>query len=145
MAYQIKKADVWAVDIPNRPGTLAGMLEPLVKAGMQIEFLIARKVDENTSRVFLSPIKGARQKQAAQSVGVAPARSMYSIRIEGPDRPGLGADLTRAIAGAGVNLRGTSAAAIGKRSLAYFALESEQAQKDALVAVRKALSAKKRK
>jgi len=142
MPYQVKKADVWAVDIPNRPGTLARVLEPLAQAGAQLEFLIARKVDDNTSRVFLAPIKGAKQKQAAQSVGVAPTRSLFSIRVEGPDRPGLGADLTRAIADAGVNLRGVSAAAIGKKTLTYVAVESEQAVKDAVSAARKALAKK---
>lgn len=145
MAYQIKKADVWAVDIPNRPGTLANILKPLAEAGAQIEFLIARKADQNTSRVFLSPIKGQKQKQAAQSVGIAPARTMQCLRIDGPDRKGFGADLTRAIADAGVNLRGVSAAVIGKKLVTYVAVESDQALKDAQSAVRKALSGKRRK
>ena len=145
MAYQIKKADVWAIDIPNRAGTLARVLDPLAKAGAQLEFLVARKVDESTSRVFLAPIKSPRQKKVAQSIGVAPTRSMHCLRIEGPDRKGLGADLTRAVADAGVNLRGISAAAVGKKTVTYLAVESEQALKEAQRAAKKALSAKRRK
>ena len=46
------------------------------------------------------------------------------MRIEGPDKPGLGAQLTCALAKAGINLRGLSAAAIGKRCVVYLALDT---------------------
>jgi len=142
MPYTISKAEVWVADIPNQPGTLAGVLEPLAKAGAQLEFLIARKVDDNTSRVFLAPIKGAKQKQAAKSIGLNPASNMFPLRIEGPDRPGLGAEITRGIANEGINLRGVSAAGIGRKAVFYVALETEPAMKDATRTIRKLLARK---
>ena len=139
MAYEIGKVEVWAADIPNRPGTLANVLNGLSDAGAQLEFMIARKVNDGTSRVFLAPIKGAKPKQAAKGAGLSPATGMYALRIEGADKPGLGARITDAVAGGGVNLRGASAAALGKKAVFYLAVESEDALKQATKALRTAL------
>ena len=62
MSYKLSKADVWAVDVMNRPGMLARVLESLRNAGGELEFMIARKAADTTSRVFLSPVKGKKQK-----------------------------------------------------------------------------------
>ena len=139
MSYNINKVEVWAADIPNRAGTLSRVLEGVSNAGAQLEFMIARKVDDATSRVFVAPIKGAKRQQAASGVGLNRAAGMLSLRIEGPDRPGLGARITNAVAEKGVNLRGASAAAVGKKAVFYLAVESEQDLKAATQAVRKVL------
>jgi hypothetical protein len=139
MSYTINKVEVWATDIPNRAGTLSHILKGVSNAGAQLEFLIARKVDDGTSRVFAAPIKGPKQQRAASAVGLARATGMHSLRIEGPDRAGLGAKITNAVAEKGINLRGASAAAIGKKAVFYLAMESEQDLKSATQAVRKLL------
>lgn len=139
MAYTINKVNVWAADIANRPGTLAAILDGLSSAGTQLEFMIARKVSNNTSRVFVAPIKGAKQHRAAASVGLARAAGMHSLRIEGPDRAGLGAKITNTVVENGINLRGASAAAIGKKAVFYLAVENEQDLKQTTRAVRKLL------
>ena len=136
MAYKIGKVDVWAGDIPNRPGTLAGVLDALRKAGSNLEFMIARKASAKTSRVFVAPIRGAKQQRAAKAAGLAKARKMHSVRIEGPNRRGLGARITRAIAEQGVNLRGASAAGMGKNAVFYLAVESAKHLNAATRAVR---------
>lgn len=140
MAYEVSKVDVWAADIPNRPGTLARVLNSLTEAGGEFEFMVARKVDDSTSRIFLAPIKGAKLKKAAQSEGLAPANGLASVRIIGPDKPGLGAKITRAVAENGVNLRGASAAGIGKKAVFYLAVEGDDQLKKAQQAVRKVLA-----
>lgn len=144
MAYTISKVEVWAGDIPNRPGTLARVLEGLSGAGASLEFLIARKLDDTTSRVFVAPLKTKKQKQAAGNVGLSVA-AMNSLRIEGPDRPGLGAQLSRAVADAGINIRGVSAAALGRRAVFYIAFDSPQDAKTAAGLLRKALTPKKKR
>lgn len=145
MAYTIRKVEVWAADILNRPGTLARVLEALARAGASLEFLVARRVTENTSRVFVAPLKGNKQKRAAGDVGLVPAAGMHSIRIEGPDRPGLGVQMTRSVAAAGINIRGASAATIGRKSVFYMAFKTEAEGQAAAKAIRKQLSAKKRR
>ena len=139
MPYTIGKVEVWAADIRNRPGTLARVLDALTNAGAQLEFMIARRVNANTSRVFVAPIKGAKQQRAAAEVGLVRAAGMHALRIEGPDRAGLGAEITRAVADQGVNLRGASAAAIGRKAVFYLAVEKEEERKVAMRIVRKLL------
>ncbi len=139
MPYTINKVDVWAGDILNRPGVLARVIESLTNAGARLEFMIARRVNDKTSRVFLAPLKGAKQHRAASDVGLVRASGMHSLRIEGPDRAGLGAAITRAVADKGINLRGASAAAIGKKAVFYLAMESEQSLREATQVVRKLL------
>ncbi len=126
MAYAIKKVDVWAAEMEDRPGGLAEKLEALTRAGGNFEFMISRRAPEKpgTGVVFLTPIKGAAQKRAAQESGFNTTDTLHSVRAEGPDRAGLGAKATRALADAGINLRGVSAAALGRRSVTYFAFDN---------------------
>ncbi len=145
MAYTIKTVEVWAADIVNKPGTLARVLEALAAAGAELEFLIARQAAEHTSRIFLAPVKGKKQQQAARVVGLSPAAGMHSIRIDGPDRKGLGAEITRAVAAAGVNIRGASAATVGNKNVFYLGFKTEDEAKKAAGAVKKALAGGKRK
>ena len=139
MPYTLTKVEVWAADIRNRPGMLARVLEALTNAGAQFEFMIARRVNEKTSRVFLAPLKGRKQQRAAAEVDLVRAAGMRCLRIEGPDRVGLGARVTRALADQGINLRGASVAAIGRKAVFYLAVESEQDLKDTRRIVRRLL------
>ena len=126
MALNVTRADVWAASIEDRPGGLAGKLAALAEAGAQLEFVIARRASERpgTGVVFLTPLKGSAQIGAAKKAGFEKTKSLHSLRVEGPDKPGLGAKMTQALAQAGINLRGLSAAAIGPRCVVHLALDS---------------------
>lgn len=80
MPYTIKKVEVWAGDILNRPGMLARVFEALTNAGAQLEFMIARRLNEKTSRVFLAPIQGVKRHLAAMAGG-SPIRPDLVPRI----------------------------------------------------------------
>jgi hypothetical protein len=144
MSYTIKRVDAWAGDFVNRPGTLARVLEALTEAGAQLEFLIGRRVTERTSRIFVAPLKGRKQQSAAREVGLVPAESMFAVRVEGPDRRGLGAEMSRAIASAGVNIRGVSAATVGRKSIFYLAFKTPDEAKEAMSILRKLFRSRKR-
>jgi hypothetical protein len=126
MAYSVKKVDVWAGDVADRPGGLAAAIAALSRAGANLEFLIARRAPDKpgTGVVFVTPIRGAKQKAAAQGAGLSLSDSLHSVRVEGPDRAGLGAKMTDALADAGINLRGVSGAAVGRRAVTYFGFDS---------------------
>jgi hypothetical protein len=138
MAYTVKKVDVWAGEIADRPGGLASTLTAMNKAGANIEFVVARRAPDKpgTGVVFMTPIKGAKQKNAAQQAGLGTSEGLHSVRIEGPDRAGLGAQMADALAAAGINVRGISAAAIGRRAVSYLAFDSA-ADSDAAVKILK--------
>lgn len=141
MAYSIKKVDVWAGEIADRPGGLASTLAAMTKAGANIEFVVARRAPDKpgTGVVFMTPIKGGKQKTAAQQAGLGTSESLHSVRIEGPDKAGLGAKLTDALAAAGINLRGISAAALGRRAVSYLAFDSAADSEAAVRILKKAL------
>jgi hypothetical protein len=140
MKIKISRTDVWAATIEDRPGGLAGKLAALAKAGANLEFVVARRAHDKpgTGVVFVAPVKGARQVKAAAAAGFAKAESLHSVRVEAADRPGLGAKITQAIAEAGINLRGLTAAAIGKRSVVYFAFDTKENADEAVKALKRA-------
>lgn len=139
MKLKVKRVDVWASSIQDRPGGLAEKLETLCAAKANLEFMIARRAPDRPGEgvVFLAPIKGKKQKQAAESAGFLKTDSMHPIRIEGPDKAGVVAKISRAMAEAGINLRGLSAAAIGKRFLNYIAVDSEEDAEKAVKLLKK--------
>ena len=141
MAYTVKKVDVWAGEIADRPGGLASTLAAMNKAGANIEFVVARRAPDKpgTGVVFLTPLKGVKQKTAAQQAGLATSAGLHSVRVEGPDRAGLGAKMTDALAGAGINVRGISAAALGRRAVSYLAFDSAEDAEAAVKILKKAL------
>ena len=141
MAYSVKKVEVWAGEIADRPGGLAEKIQSLSNAGANLEFIIARRAADKpgTGVVFVTPIKGAKQKSAAQGTGLASTDSLHSVRVEGPDKAGLGAKMTQAISEAGINLRGLSAAALGRRAVSYLAFDSAADADSAVSILRKAL------
>jgi len=126
MKLDISRVDVWAASIKDRPGGLAKKLEALAQAGVNLEFVIARRAPEKpgTGVVFVTPIKGAKQIKAAKKAGFAKTASLRGLRIAAADKPGLGAKLTKQLAEAGINLRGMSGAAIGKRAIFHLAFDS---------------------
>ena len=126
MKLDVTVVDVWAASIKDRPGGLAAKLDALAQAGTDLEFAIARRESKKpgTGVVFVTPIKGAKQIKAAQKAGFAKTTSLRGLRISAVDKPGLGAKLTKQLAEAGINLRGMSGAAIGKRAIFHLAFDS---------------------
>ena len=140
MALKVSKVDVWAGDLRDVPGGLADALERNAAGGRNIEFLIARRDDKQSGvgKVFITPVSGARAENAATRAGLRRAEDVATLRIEGMDSPGMGSKITRAIADAGINVRGVSAAAIGSRFVAYFGFDSEADADAAMTAIRNA-------
>jgi hypothetical protein len=126
MGLAVERVDVWAASIEDRPGGLAEKLAPLAEAGADLEFAIARRAPDKpgTGVVFVTPLRGDAQGEAGAKAGFAVADSLHSVRVEGENKPGIGAQITRKLADAGVNLRGLSAAVVGERFIMYLALDT---------------------
>jgi hypothetical protein len=139
MALKATKAEVWAVSIDDRAGGVAEKLEPLVEAGANFEMVFARRTPEKPGKgmLFVTPVKGAKVTRAAREVGMGTPKTIHSIRIEGADRPGLGARIARALGDAGVSFRGISGIAIGKKFVSYIACDRAQDQTKAITTLRK--------
>jgi hypothetical protein len=127
MALKVTKAEVWVATIEDRAGGAADKLEALAKGGANLEMLLARRTEQPGQGVmFVTPVKGAKAVKAAQEAGFAKPANIYSVRIEGSDKPGLGSKIARALGNAGINFRGVSAVAIGSKFISYVALDSAE-------------------
>jgi len=138
MALKVSKADVWAVTIDDRPGGAAQKLEALSKAGANLEMVLARRTEQPGQGVmFVTPLKGKKAVAAAQAAGMGQPGSIHSVRIEGGDKPGLGSKIARALGDAGVNFRGMSAIAMGRKFVSFIACDSAEDQTRAIAALKK--------
>ena len=128
MTLVVERVDVWAASITDQPGGLAGSLAPLAEAGADLNFVIARRAPDKpgTGVVFVTPLEGDAQTEAANLAGFTVADSLHSVRIQGDNRPGIGAEMTKKLADAGINLRGLSAAVIGERFIMYVAVDTNE-------------------
>ena len=126
---------MWVASLKDTPGALSDKLAVLKAGGVNLRFVMARRAPEKPGKgvVFLSPVKGAKQVAAAKKAGFRKTKSLHAVSVAGPDRKGVGAKLTAALAEKGVNLRGLSAVGNAGKFVLYLALDST---KDATKAVR---------
>src|SRR5262245_29793112 len=123
MPFRMQKVQVWAGDIPDRPGAAAAILERLARAGVDLEFVLTRpkRDDPQQSVIYLAPIVEPGHVQAAKDTGLAPARDVAVLCLDGDNRPGIGYDIMSRIAIAGINLRGLSVSTVERRFVTYLA------------------------
>lgn len=139
MKLNVKATDVWAATIEDRPGGLHEKLAALAGAGANLEFVISRRAPDQPGKgvVYVTPIKGLKQTKAAEAAGFMKSVGLHSVRVEGVDKPGVGAAMTKALAEAGINLRGVSGAAFGRRFVGYLALDTAQDAAKAVAVLKK--------
>ncbi len=125
MALSIRRTQVWSGEITDRPGAAAAKLEYLVHAGAELEFVFTRPNPKrpDASVIFLAPITGPEQMQAARAAGLGPALDVAMLIVEGDQRPGICYDVMSHLAVAGINLRGISISSVGRRFAAYLAFD----------------------
>jgi predicted amino acid-binding ACT domain protein len=138
MALKVSRAEVWACTIEDRVGGAAEKLEALSAGGANLEMVLARRTEQPGQGVmFVTPVKGAKAVKAAQATGFGKPQNIHSVRIEGGDKPGLGAKISRALGNAGVSFRGVSACAIGRKFVSYIACDSAEDAARAVAALKK--------
>lgn len=145
MPVTVKKVALWRRELDNRPGALAGILEPLVRAGASFQIAMGYRFPGNETRaaVELAPIMGKKSAAAAAAAGLQPS-SIPTLIVTGDDRPGLGYALAQGMADGGINMAFLVAQVIGRKYSAIFGFESE-ADADRAVAIIKRASKPARK
>jgi hypothetical protein len=143
MALKVTKMDVWSAEITDQPGGLAACLETIAATGANIECLIGRRQPDKpgTGLIFLTPLKGKKVQVAAAAAGFRTSQRIATLKVEGDDRPGLGAKIARTVGDAGVSMRGTSAMVIGRKFACYLGFDDAEAAQRAAAAI-KALNRK---
>ena len=126
MDLLVNRVEVWAASTVDKPGGLSALLNGLYEAGADLDFVIARRAPDKPGKgvVFLTPIRGDREVEAASTLGFNLTSSIDSVRVEGDNVPGAAARLAELIADAGINIRGFSVAVIGPRYIVYVGFDS---------------------
>lgn len=126
MAVTVKTISFWRKEVENQVGSLAQTLEPVAKAGANLQVLMGYRYpgEETKAAIELYPIGGKKVTAAASEAGLS-ASSIPTLLVEGDDRPGLGLAIGQAMSAAGINMTFFVAQAIGKKFSAVLGFESE--------------------
>jgi len=134
-----EQEEVWVASLEDTPGALGNKLATLADAGADLGFVIARRAPNKpgTGVVFVTPLRGDREIEAATEEGFNVSSHLHSVRVEGQNEPGLAARLTQKVGQAGLNLRGFSGAVIGTQFVLHLAFDTEEMANKALAVLRK--------
>jgi ACT domain. len=139
MAIKVKSITLWRRDVAHKPGALASTLEPLFRAGADLQVVMGYGLPggENRAVVELYPVSGKKAAAAAGAAGLS-ASTIPTLLVEGDNRPGIGHAMARAIADAGINISFLLAQAIGRKFTAVLGFETEADAKTAAALIKKA-------
>lgn len=126
MGMFVERGEIWAAPIPDEPGSLSQILKGMREAGADLNFIVARRSPDKPGSgvVFITPIRGEHETEAAIALGFDLTSSIDAICVEGDNKSGAAAELTELIAGLGINVRGLSATVIGSRFKACLGFDS---------------------
>jgi hypothetical protein len=140
----VKNISLWRKEVENQVGSLAHTLEPVTKAGANLQVLMGyRYPDEGTkAAIELYPVAGKNVIAAASEAGLS-ASSIPTLLVERDNKPGLGFTIAQAIAGAGINMTFFVAQSVGRRFSAVLGFKSEAGAKTAAPLIKKAATKRK--
>ena len=122
----VKNVQLWILHGADRKGLLADALEPLAAAGANLRVVMGYRYPAELDRaaVEVFPIEPS-VEPAARKAGFQPSETPCLL-VEGDDRKGLGAEISRALANAGINMGFLVAETMGKKFSAAIGLASGQ-------------------
>jgi hypothetical protein len=77
MELSVERVDVWAATIDDKPGGLARVLSVLRDAGVDLQFVVARRTPEASGKgvVFVAPLQGGGRSMPRHRWGSASPRA----------------------------------------------------------------------
>ena len=144
MPVTVKSISLWRKEVDNHVGSLAQTLEPVTKAGANLQVLMGyRYPGEGTkAAIEVYPVAGKRVAAAAAEAGLS-GSSIPTLLVQGDDKPGLGHAIAKAISGAGINMTFFVAQTIGRKFSVVLGFETEADAKTATPLIKKAAAAQK--
>jgi hypothetical protein len=145
MPIIVKHILLWRKEVENETGVLAQTLEPLAKAGADLQVVMGYRYpgDKSKAAIELYPVTGRKSTAAAEATGLT-ASSFPTLLVQGEDKPGLAHRIAQAIANAGVDLSFFVAQAIGRRYAAVIGFTNEADAKKAAVLIKKVAAGKRK-
>ena len=126
MGFRLDRVHVWAVEVPDRAGGVAGKLSALAQAGANLEFILTKRLPDKPGAgiLFVAPVTGPSQVRAARAAGMAETPNPVVMRVEGDNEAGLGHRVTQQWALAGISMQELTMCVLGDRFVGYVAFDT---------------------
>jgi len=142
MAMTVKLIKMYRGTFENKPGVLAGILEPVVATGVNLQILMGYKLAEGQAAIELFPVASKKVAAAAEKARLTPM-TMSTLLVQGDDKPGLGLAFAKSLADAGINMQFLVAQTVGNRFTAVFGFQNEDDARKSAALIRKAAARRK--
>ncbi len=144
MPVTVKRITLWRKELENQAGTLAGTLEPLAKAGADLQVVMGYRYpgEPEKAAVELYPVVGKKTMRVAEEAGLVVA-TIPALLVQGDNKAGLGHSITQAIANAGVNLDFLVAQVVGRKYSAVIGFDTDADAVKATAVIKKTAGKKK--
>lgn len=139
MPVTVKRITLWRRDLENRPGTLATVLDPVAKAGADLQVAMGYRIpgQEDRAVIELAPVGTRKATAAAQQAGLSPS-DIPTLVVQGDNRAGLGQELAQEMGNAGINMAFLVALVVGRRYAGVFGFESDEDARKAAEIIKRA-------
>jgi hypothetical protein len=126
MSFRLDRVHVWSCEVSDTAGGVASKLHALAEAGANLQYVGTRRQVERpgTGILYIAPVTGPEQIRAAKAVGMREVFSPVIVRVEGDNRAGLAARLTRDWALADISFTGLTITVIGDKFVGYAAFDN---------------------
>ena len=96
-------------------------------AGCDLGFVIGRRSHRQQGKglLFVTPLVGPKQIDAATETGFHRSENMHCLQLTRRDEPGMAYRVSAALAGAGINVKGISAASLNREFIMFLAFDKE--------------------
>jgi len=128
MSFKLDRVHVWAGEVADQAGGVAGKLATLAQAGSNLEYIYTRRNPDKpgTGVLYVAPVTGPLQVRAARSAGLHEVDNPVVLRVEGDNAAGLGHRLTQRWALEGLTLQGLMMSVLGSKFVGYVSFDNVQ-------------------
>src|SRR5262245_58155047 len=126
MSFKLDRVHVWAGEVADQAGGVAGKLALIAQAGANLEYIYTRRQPEKpgTGMLYVAPITGPMAVRAAKSAGLNEVSTPIVLRVEGDNAAGLGFRLTQQWAVEGLSLHGLMMSVVGEKFVGYASFDT---------------------
>jgi len=113
VAEKIRQVEYYYTTVPDEPGTASKVLSQLQQAGVNLVAYLAFPSEKSKSQIDLVPENVGALKEAAGKSGVRLTGPRKAFLVQGDDRVGAVAEVTRKLADAKINITAAAATSAG--------------------------------
>lgn len=137
MMMKITQTEILAAEVNDEPGGLALSLQALADFGANLDCVLARRRSGASGKgvVFVSAPNRKNLHETPDQAGFQSIQRIPTLKIEGTDRRGLGAEIAKIVGDQGVSMRGLTANTVGHKFSCFIGFDTTEDLKKAEAAL----------